>query len=111
MEPQYLVLHTAAYSGRNCDANVIDNWHKQRGWQGIGYHYVILNNRHDNKPDGELEKGRRDKTPGAHCLGLNDKSLGICCIGHGDKEDFTEKQYITLIGLCRDLNGKAPISQ
>lgn len=106
MEPHYLVLHTAAYSGRNCDASVIDSWHKKRGWQGIGYHYVILNNRHDNKPDGELEAGRGNNISGAHCLGLNGKSLGICCVGHGDKEDFTEKQYITLITLCRKLMAK-----
>ena len=25
------------------DAALIDKWHKERGWTGIGYHYVILN--------------------------------------------------------------------
>ena len=24
-------------------ASVIDGWHKERGWDGIGYHYVITN--------------------------------------------------------------------
>ena len=24
------------------DAQTIDLWHKQRGWKGIGYHYVIV---------------------------------------------------------------------
>lgn len=103
MKPKYIVLHTAAYSGRNCDSSVIDNWHKQRGWQGIGYHYVILNDRHDYKPDGTLETGRKSHIAGAHCLGINDQSIGICCIGHGDKKDFTEKQYARLIKLCHQL--------
>ena len=61
MTPEYIVIHTAAFSGKNCDAEKIDQWHRQRGWSGIGYHYVILNDRHDNKADGTfvpIESGR-----------------------------------------------------
>lgn len=32
LDPEYLVVHTAAYSGRNCDRDMIDRWHRQKGW-------------------------------------------------------------------------------
>lgn len=77
------------------DSAVIDKWHKQRGWDGIGYHYVILNGSretskvYNNKDDGKVEIGRDINTRGAHCYGENSKSAGICLIG---KRTFTAKQ-------------------
>ncbi len=109
MTPEYLVIHTAAFKGRNCDADRIDQWHKARGWSGIGYHYVILNDQHDSKPDGKVEKGRSDNLSGAHALGINSKSLGICCVGHGDHQDFTDAQYRSLTKLLQELMQKHSI--
>lgn len=102
-QPSYIVIHTAAYSGQNCDANMINHWHKARGWDDIGYHFVILNDRHGSKKDGTLEHGRSLTQRGAHTLGLNSRSIGICCIGHGDKENFTNAQYLTLLDLIHRL--------
>lgn len=31
------------------DAEVIDEWHRERGWDGIGYHYIICNGRPKNR--------------------------------------------------------------
>ena len=103
MFPEYIVLHTAAFNGRDCDRDMIDQWHKARNWSGIGYHFVILNDKHSHKADGTIEIGRPTNKTGAHALGLNSRSLGICCIGHGDKEDFTPAQYESLYGLIRRL--------
>lgn len=103
MFPEYIVLHTAAFTGKNCDRDMIDQWHKARNWSGIGYHFVILNDQHDLKTDGEIEIGRLTNKAGAHALGLNSRSLGICCIGHGDKFDFTLAQYKSLYGLIEKL--------
>lgn len=103
MKPNYIVIHTAAFRGKNCDANTIDQWHRQRGWSGIGYHYVILNDRHDTKKDGSLETGRPLSQSGAHAKGINSQSIGICCIGHGDEDDFTQAQYQTLYTLLKAL--------
>jgi N-acetylmuramoyl-L-alanine amidase len=100
---QYLVVHTAAFEGRNCDRAMIDRWHRERGWSGIGYHYVILNDRHDRHPDGTLQEGRPTTTAGAHAMGLNSRSLGICCVGHGDRAPFTAAQRATLLALLSDL--------
>jgi len=103
MYPEYIVVHTAAFTGRDCDRDMIDEWHKARNWSGIGYHFVILNDQHSQKADGSIEHGRPTNKTGAHALGLNSRSLGICCIGHGDKDDFTPAQYQSLYTLIRRL--------
>jgi N-acetylmuramoyl-L-alanine amidase len=103
---KYIVVHTAAAAGRNVDAREIDRWHKANGWKGIGYHYVILNDRHDRKPDGTLEPGRPITEQGAHVKGMNHMSVGICCVGNGDWEPFTPKQMDTLVELIEQLRGK-----
>lgn len=103
MRPEYIVVHTAAFNGNNCDRDMIDRWHKDRNWSGIGYHFVILNDKHRSKADGTIENGRATNKAGAHALGLNSRSLGICCIGHGDINDFTPAQYESLYQLVRQL--------
>lgn len=103
LDPEYFVVHTAAYSGRNCDRDMIDRWHRQKGWNGIGYHFVIINDKHDTLPDGTLQKGRPIHRTGAHVKGINIRSLGICCVGHGDRKSFTRAQRETLFELLSDL--------
>jgi N-acetylmuramoyl-L-alanine amidase len=77
------------------DAEEIDKWHKQRGWSGIGYHYVITNGHpkpsksYQEDLDGVVQEGRPIKTPGAHAKGHNKNSVGICLIG---KYHFSGKQ-------------------
>jgi hypothetical protein len=68
-------------------AAIIDKWHKDRGWRGIGYHYVILNGYpkfhcYSKKADGLIEIGRPIERIGAHCRGHNRDSVGICLIGN-----------------------------
>ena len=37
-----IIVHCSATpEGRDVSAATIDDWHKQRGWSGIGYHYVV----------------------------------------------------------------------
>ncbi len=91
MNPKGIVLHfTASTYG---DRRQIDQWHKENGWSGIGYHYVILNGiRNNGDPynaplDGLLEKGRADNIMGAHCkaAGMNQCTLGISSVGAPNK--------------------------
>jgi hypothetical protein len=103
MTPEYIVVHTAAADIENVDAETIDRWHKERGWQGIGYHYVVIGSEHSKYPDGMLQTGRAENRQGAHALGMNDRSIGICCVGHGDRWPFTGRQMLTLTYLCARL--------
>lgn len=79
------------------DADIIDQWHKQKGWSGIGYHYVITNgiinygDKYHISVDGVIQGGRDVNIKGAHCKGNNYNSIGICLIG---KHTFTAKQLI-----------------
>ncbi|MFT4676586.1 MAG: N-acetylmuramoyl-L-alanine amidase [Candidatus Azotimanducaceae bacterium] len=101
---KYLVVHTAAFEGKDCDASLIESWHKQRGWRGLGYHFVILNDLHRYKTDGTVEPGVATTKPGSHTAGIDHCSIGICCAGHGDYDDFTPAQYDSLIELLVALS-------
>lgn len=92
---RWIFVHTAAYSG-DCGVAEIRDWHLRRGWDDIGYHFVV-------RRDGTVEEGREVGWAGAHVEGCNTKSIGICCEGHGDYEDHTPAQRDGLLRLCRTL--------
>lgn len=70
-----IIVHCAATAeGKNFKAADIDRWHKQRGWDGIGYHHVV-------DLDGTIEPGRPESKQGAHCLGHNANSIGVVYVG------------------------------
>lgn len=73
-------------------AKDIDKWHKERGWDGIGYHFVI-------RCDGKIEKGRSLSKQGAHAKGRNNR-VGIALVGH---DEFTDAQIVSLAKLLSDL--------
>lgn len=95
----YLVVHHSE-SG-DVSATTIDQWHKNKGWLGIGYHYVI-------RKDGSLEQGRPEWAVGAHCLNHNHESLGVCLTGNFMREMPTSAQMNTLVVLLSELQGKYP---
>lgn len=77
------------------DVGLIDEWHRQRGWNGCGYHFVITNGvLNHGKPynkelDGLIQRGRGLSQVGAHCKGQNYDSVGVCLIG---RHHFSAKQ-------------------
>lgn len=78
---EFLTVHVSdSPKGRGDTAEDIHQWHKQRGWSGIGYNAVITGT-------AELQQGRPDYWQGAHVRdfdengeGDNSDSLGICII-------------------------------
>lgn len=93
---RYIVVHHSLSTWANVDAVEIDRWHRLRGWAGIGYHRVILDERHERYPDGHVQEGRPLDRSGAHTEGINHCSLGICMVGDGDDRAFTDAQYRSL---------------
>jgi len=61
-------------NGVRCETETIRKWHKDRGFDDIGYHGVI-------QPDGEFSVGRDLHTVGAHVKGANTGNLGVCFAG------------------------------
>lgn len=75
----------------------IHRWHLQRGWYGIGYHYVI-------RADGSIETGRPDWAIGAHAgAAANSESIGVCVVGRFTQHRPTEAQMQSLVWLINHL--------
>ena len=103
-----LIVHCSATpEGKDYSVDTIRQWHLQRGFSDIGYHYVIYR-------DGTIHKGRDESKIGAHCTGHNSYSIGICYIGgcaadgKTPKDTRTDKQKASLLSLLRELKRKYP---
>lgn len=95
-----VVHHTASSHG---DVTAIDQWHRERGWNGIGYHYVVTNGvSHSGVPceDGEIEFGRSEDVQGAHAKGRNACSVGVSLVGN---DHFSQRQVASLTRLLAHL--------
>ena len=103
-----IIVHCSATpDGRDFTVEDIRRWHRQRGFNDIGYHYVIYR-------DGSVHKGRNESVAGAHCTGHNSNSIGICYIGGvafdciTPKDTRTPEQKVSLLKLIRELKAKYP---
>jgi len=93
----HVVVHTAAAAreGRpfDCSAADIDSWHKNKGWNGIGYHWVV-------RFDGSVEQGRPESQIGAGVFLFNRTTVHVCLSGHGDLAAPTWKQWTSAVKLA-----------
>lgn len=105
---KYIVIHCSATpEGRSHNATDIDRWHRQFGWSGIGYNYVI-------KLNGDIEAGRHVDLIPAQVRGFNRNAIGICYIGGVDavwlkpKDTRTLAQKKSLVVLLKELRKLYP---
>ena len=93
-----IVFHVSE-TPENMDIGVeeIREWHLERGFDDIGYHFVI-------RKDGTIERGRWVGYVGAHCRGKNRDSIGVCYVGGWDgKDDRTNAQRDAMHTLVEQL--------
>lgn len=106
-QTNYIVVHCSATKGSmDIGSDEIDQWHKNRGWRGIGYHCVI-------RRGGRVEFGRHFDESGAHVKGHNFQSVGVCLVGglseDGQAEDnFTDAQFSSLFDVLQTLKKAYP---
>ena len=81
---RYIVIHHSATDTGS--AEIFDSAHRARGWDELGYHFVINNG--NGRRDGLVEVGSRWRSQkwGAHCGGTpdneyNNHGIGICLVG------------------------------
>ena len=55
-----------------------DNWHKTKGWGGLGYNLIV------GPVTGNVYEGRGLDRVGAHATGHNTNSVGVCVVGGKD---------------------------
>ena len=106
-----VIHHSGATTG---SPDSIDSQHKDRGFRGLGYHFVIGNGL--GADDGEVHVGYRwqQQLPGAHTAGVNGdyynrRTIGICLIGDGEKRAFSDVQLMALTRLVGELQRRLDV--
>ena len=118
-----VVVHVTDSSFGNVDT--IDKWHKENGWNMIGYHFLITNcfptvqDLRDKSPDifsdGAIHEARPEEFQGAHVKGHNWHTIGIALVGQSANKKynygamFTSKQLVSAAELIFDLEERFPM--
>lgn len=108
-EINLLVVHCAATDDdQDIGVDEIRKMHLARGFNDVGYHYVI-------KRSGTIQTGRAEDVIGAHAAGHNANSIGVCLIGGVEADDklraefnYTRWQMHSLEQLLTVLTAKYP---
>lgn len=102
---KWIVVHHSATTAGG--AARFDKMHRAKGWDELGYDFVIGNG--TDTGDGQIEVGSRwpkqkwgahDKTPGEQ---YNNYGIGICLVGNFDIDRPTARQLQSLARLCAYL--------
>ncbi|MDE5790311.1 MAG: N-acetylmuramoyl-L-alanine amidase [Muribaculaceae bacterium] len=103
-----IIVHCSATAeGKDFTVADIRRWHLQRGFNDVGYHWVIYR-------DGSVHSGRDEAIIGAHCTGHNSNSIGVCYIGglasdgKTPKDTRTPEQKTALLKLLKELKQRYP---
>ena len=108
MEPKHITVHcSATQNDLRITVDRIRQWHLDRGFSDIGYHFIITT-------DDVLHQGRPITQQGAHVAGHNKDNIGICLVGGIDKTgkpvmNFNEFQLGSLRILLQHLMWKYEI--
>ena len=106
-----VIHHSASDVG---GAGRFDQWHRAKGWDELGYHFVIGNG--TDTSDREVEVGERwvEQKHGAHCKTpdeyYNQHGIGICLVGNFNHYPPTAAQMRSLVRLVRFLCRRFHIS-
>ena len=105
-----IVIHcTQTPADMDVDVAKVTEWHTQRGFDTIGYHYLI-------KRDGTLQTGRDESLVGAHAVAVNGTSIGVALAGGGTADmgwenNFEPIQFETLKSIIIKLKDKYNIQK
>ena len=101
----WIVIHHSATPAGS--ALQFDRSHRAKGWDELGYHFVIGNG--TGSRDGEIEVGSRwtKQKWGAHARTadqkFNNHGIGVCLVGNFEMERPTAAQVRSLSRLCAYL--------
>ncbi len=101
-ETEFIVIHSTCTPPKmDVTMQMVDEWHRKRGWLRIGYHYFI-------QKDGTIQAGRNVNEVGAHTKGYNGKSVSVCLSGGVDSNGnpdpyFSGGQWESLFSIVNSL--------
>lgn len=102
---RWIVIHHSATPAGG--AHSFDRMHRQKGWDEMGYHFVVGNG--TGSKDGQIEVGSRwpKQKWGAHAKTANnqynDFGIGICLVGNFEIDRPTAAQMRSLVRLTAYL--------
>lgn len=102
-----IAIHcTATREGRPVTLAELTAWHRARGFDGVGYHFIV-------HLDGTIAVGRAKRLPGAHVQGHNGRSIGVVYVGGLDgagrpRDTRTPEQKAALLQLLPALKTAHP---
>jgi len=103
---RHIVIHHSATATGS--AASFDREHRERGWEGLGYHFVIGNG--TGTGDGQVEVGYRwrNQQRGAHAgnLEYNEYGIGICLVGDFAPDGQPPRAGPLPPGQVRHLDGQ-----
>lgn len=80
------------------DIAIIRQWHLERGFSDVGYHFFI-------KKNGTIQRGRNIEVKPAAQENNNAHTIAICCAG---LSKFTDAQFDSLKKLAASIHRKIP---
>lgn len=101
---KYLVIHHSVTNPTNnpkSDVDYIAQIHKNNGWGGVGYHFVIT-------ADGTVFYVGDISTQRANVANKNHLVVGICLVGDFTKTNPTDEQILSAHDLCKYLLNDVP---
>jgi len=101
---KYAVIHHSVTNPTNdskSDVDYIAYLHKQRGWGGVGYHFIIT-------ADGMVWYVGDISTMRANVADKNHEVIGICLVGDFTKGNPTDDQILSAHDLCEFLLFNTP---
>lgn len=104
---RHIVIHHTASSAGSVES--VHEAHIKRGWDGIGYHFLIGNGK--GMGDGEIQPTFRwrEQIHGAHAKSpnneYNEHGIGICLVGNFEETDPSSAQLESvkrLVGVLKN---------
>jgi N-acetyl-anhydromuramyl-L-alanine amidase AmpD len=111
---RFIIIHHSATPAATVEA--IAQTHRGRGFQDVGYHFIVNNGRAAGTSDGEITPTARwlEQLPGAHTSvadhpEFNAEGIGICLVGNFDLKPPTPIQMTSLQLLVLALRDRCNI--
>jgi len=106
---KFIFLHCTATPQSTTVESILNYWSKVKGWNRVGYHYLI-------EPDGNVNKLEELEEIVWGVKGFNSRSVHISYIGGVDEvnkplDNRTTKQIEKQIELLKELCGRYPKAQ
>lgn len=102
-----IIIHHAGVTGQNAE-DYARHHVRNKGWPGIGYHYVIERNGNLGDSRSLIVQGNPLDNISYHTINHNTRSIAICLSGNFEIEQPTPEQIEALTWLIAHIREELP---